>query len=107
MRFEEVEKMVIDWAKDRGIFEHSDIVKQLSKLEEEFNELKTAILSDDYIDELARIKDIIDAIGDMMVVQTLISHFLHTDLFTCYASAYIEIKDRKGKMINGVFVKES
>lgn len=44
-----------------------------------------------------------------MVVEnlTVLAYRLDTNLKECLQSAYDEIKDRRGKMINGVFVKES
>ena len=50
---------------------------------------------------------VIDSIGDMFVVMTILSMQMGLDINDCIAAAYDEIKDRKGKMINGVFVKES
>ena len=48
-----------------------------------------------------------DSIGDMYVVMTILSLQLGLDIEDCVQKAYNEIKERKGKMINGVFVKES
>ena len=72
---------------------------QLMKLTEEVKELEDAFISDDRAEE-------IDAVGDIMVV--LIGYCMQRDLdiMDCLASAYEEIKDRKGKVINDVFVKE-
>ena len=50
-------------------------------------------------------RSIIDAIGDMVVVLTNLAHLNNVNIETCIASAYNEIKNRKGKMINGTFVK--
>lgn len=100
MDFKWVEDKVIEWAKDRLIFEQSHSLAQMNKLQEELNELGLALSGNNH-------RLIKDGIGDMMVVLTMIAHFNNLDLFTCYASAYLEIKDRKGKMINGIFVKES
>jgi NTP pyrophosphatase (non-canonical NTP hydrolase) len=99
MDFKYIEDKVIEWAKDRMIFEQSSLYSQCQKLEEEFGELAAAIAA-------KNIDEIVDGLGDMMVVMTMISHMIEKDLFTCYAAAYLEIKDRKGKMINGLFVKE-
>ncbi len=100
MSFEETERKVLGWAIDRELFKQSGPRNQLVKLHEEFTELSTAIDSNNR-------DDVIDAIGDMMVVLTMISHMYYTNLTACYNSAYEEIKDRKGKMINGLFVKEN
>lgn len=99
MNFVEIESKVIKWAEERDIFKESSSLAQYDKLGEEYSELLNAL----YESDLEKIKD---AIGDMMVVLTSIAHFYNLDLTQCYASAYNEIKDRKGKMINGLFVKE-
>ena len=50
--------------------------------------------------------EINDAIGDMVVVLTNLAHLHGTDIETCIADAYKVIAKRKGKMINGTFVKD-
>ena len=50
--------------------------------------------------------EIIDAIGDMVVVLTNLAHLNGLTIEQCIASAYNEISGRKGKMINGTFVKD-
>jgi NTP pyrophosphatase (non-canonical NTP hydrolase) len=99
MDFKYIENKVIEWAKDRLIFEQSSDIDQMKKLIEEFSELDRAV-------NVKNLKLIIDGIGDMLVVLTLIAKFNNIDLFQCYCAAYLEIKDRRGKMINGLFVKE-
>jgi NTP pyrophosphatase (non-canonical NTP hydrolase) len=99
MTFEEIEKKVIWWADDRRLFDNTTSLDQYRKLKEEFDELGNAIVE---LDKLG----IQDAIGDMIVVLTMIARILGTNLTSCYTVAYDEIKDRKGKMVNGIFVKE-
>lgn len=50
---------------------------------------------------------VIDSIGDVYVVLTILSMQMDLNIKECISTAYEEISDRKGKMINGVFVKES
>jgi NTP pyrophosphatase (non-canonical NTP hydrolase) len=100
MTFEEIEKKVIEWASDRAILASSNSDHQIEKLYEEFIELECAISKYDYANT-------IDSIGDMLVVLTLISFFSNVDLKHCYETAYNQIKDRRGKMVDGLFVKES
>lgn len=73
--------------------------RQLIKLEEEMLELKQAYKHKNRA-------EVIDAIGDITVV--LIGFCLQQglDYETCIESAYHEIKNRKGKVVNGIFVKE-
>ena len=49
---------------------------------------------------------IIDGLGDVLVVLIGLSMQLGLDLTECLEVSYNEIKDRKGKLVNGVFVKE-
>lgn len=100
MTFEELEKKVISWASDRLIFEQSDVQAQLHKLDEEFHELIVHIANGDSFDKIA------DDLGDMLVVMILIAHFKGLNMTQCLDISYNEIKDRKGKMVNGIFVKE-
>ena len=87
-----------EWARERGLYEHGDTKTQLVKLQEEMGELAKATLEKDE-------DEIIDAIGDMVVVLTNLAHLNGLHIETCIASAYNEIKQRKGKMIDGTFVK--
>lgn len=101
--FFEVETLVREWAKERNIYDSvngSDSFRQMTKLAEEYCELNESILTNNE-------EGIKDGIGDMLVVLTNIAYFNKLDLNTCYNHAYEQIKDRKGKMINGLFVKES
>ena len=50
--------------------------------------------------------EVIDAIGDMVVVLTNLAHLQGVHIETCIAEAYKVISKRKGKMINGTFVKD-
>ena len=86
------------WAKDRNLHEQDPKV-QLSKLMEESGELARAILKDDLNEQ-------IDAIGDITVVLIVLSMQLGLDYSKCVELAYSEIKDRKGKIVDGVFIKE-
>ena len=99
MNFEELHQKVVEWGKARGLFTNGSVDAQIEKLREELQELADAHAEQNH-------EKRIDAVGDMMVVLTMIAHMIGKDLFTCYAAAYLEIKDRKGKMVNGTFVKE-
>jgi NTP pyrophosphatase (non-canonical NTP hydrolase) len=88
------------WADQRGIYEQGDPKTQLIKLYEETGELAQAILKDNK-------EDIVDAIGDSVVVLTNLAHLVNTDIETCIGSAYDEISSRTGRMKNGTFVKDT
>jgi len=100
MDFNQTEINVVIWARERKIYTNYSDLAQISKLTEELSELILAINKND-VDEIT------DAIGDMMVVLTNICHMRCTcKMADCYNTAYESIKDRKGTMINGTFVKE-
>ncbi|WP_150284146.1 MazG-like family protein [Rummeliibacillus sp. TYF-LIM-RU47] len=87
------------WAIDREL-ESADPYKQMLKLGEEFGELCQGMAK-------SRMDEVIDAIGDMYVVLTILSMQLDVDIQFCVQKAYNEIANRKGRMVNGVFVKEA
>ena len=94
-RFELIRK----WATERGIYDKGNSHTQYVKLIEEAGELAAALLNKDpYF--------IKDAIGDMVVVLTNLAALEGMQIENCIDSAYNEIANRKGKMINGTFVKE-
>lgn len=86
------------WASDRNLILGSTTDKQMLKLAEEMGELAGA---------LARGKkpEAEDAIGDMVVVLTILANQLGVRIEDCIECAWDEIKDRKGIMRDGVFVK--
>ena len=88
-----------DWAKNRGLYEHGDPMVQYVKLQEEAGELAKALIKDDQ-------PEVIDAIGDMVVVLTNLAHQRGVHIETCINTAYEVINKRTGKMINGTFVKD-
>ena len=88
-----------EWAQSRGLYEKGNTITQYVKLQEEAGELAKALLNNDH-------DEINDAIGDMVVVLTNLAHLHGTHIETCIAEAYNVIVNRKGKMINGTFVKD-
>ena len=49
---------------------------------------------------------VIDGIGDVLVTLIIVAEQLGLTLTECLAVAYLEIKDRKGRLVNGTFIKE-
>lgn len=91
-------ELINAWAKDRGL-DLASAKLQLNKLIEEVGELASGINKDN-------IQVIKDSIGDAFVVLTIMCLQLNISFNECIALAYNEIKDRKGRMVNGIFVKE-
>ena len=87
------------WAKERGLYNQGDPKTQTLKLMEEAGEICRAVLKKDK-------PEIIDGIGDCVVVLTNLAHLCDTSIEECIDVAYNEIKDRKGKMDNGTFKKD-
>lgn len=85
------------WGYERGLHNASSI-DQLIKLDEECNELKQGLYTSN--EDLVK-----DSIGDIAVVLSMLALQEGTTLEECLSIAYEEIKDRKGLMIKGVFVK--
>jgi NTP pyrophosphatase (non-canonical NTP hydrolase) len=87
-----------EWAKLKNILDKGNIKTQYIKLQEESGELAEAILTNNK-------EEIKDAVGDMIVVLTSLSYFGGFSIEEAIESAYSEIKNRKGKIINNTFVK--
>ena len=88
------------WANERGLYDKGDTKTQYLKLMEEAGELGRAILKDDQ-------PEIVDAIGDMVVVLTNLSELAGYKIEHCIDEAYAVISKRTGKMQNGTFVKDT
>ena len=91
------EEKIIQWHYDRNLIEDSTDKDQYMKLIQEMGELS---------DNICKGKDIRDDCGDIMVVLINIMERNNIGLEECLEVAYNDIKDRKGKMVDGVFVKE-
>ena len=96
----EIFDLIRSWADERGIYKEGDPKTQLIKLYEETGELSKALLEGDK-------NGIIDAIGDSVVVLTNLSKLVGYDIESCIQSAYDEIFDRTGRMVDGTFVKDT
>ena len=92
--------LIRTWATEKGIYKSGDAKTQYLKLMEEAGELAEAILKNDE-------PEVIDAIGDMVVVLTNLAKLRGHNIEDCITSAYDVIKSRQGKMVNGTFVKET
>ena len=112
----ELIQKVIQWANDRNIIQGSTAIKQLDKTSEEFNELQRAVAALPYRQEhgidlgygpYEGRDEVADAFGDILVTLIIASHQLGFDLQECLAGAWEEIKDRKGRLVNGLFLKET
>ena len=92
--------LIRTWADERGLYDKGDTKTQYLKLMEEAGELGRAILKDDQ-------PEVVDAIGDMVVVLTNLSELAGYKIEHCIDQAYNVISKRTGKMVNGTFVKDT
>jgi len=91
--------LIREWAEERGLYKNGDTKTQALKLVEEVGETCRAILKEDF-------DEVTDGIGDCVVVLTNLAELHGVSIEDCIAEAYNEIKNRKGKMSNGTYVKQ-
>lgn len=89
---------VRDWGREKGI---NDALMQYAKFNEEAGEIAHELTRNRWNSDEMK-----DALGDTLVTLIILADILGYDIIDCLLCAYEEIKDRKGKNINGSFVKE-
>ena len=85
------------WHHDRNLIGGATDKDQVCKLIQEVGELS---------DNVCKEKDVADDIGDIMVVLINIMVRNGLSMEHCLEVAYHDIKDRKGVMRDGIFIKE-
>lgn len=98
MTLEQYESMIKQWHIDRNLIDGATDKDQVCKLIQEVGELS---------DSVCKGRDVSDDIGDCIVVLINIAVRNGLTLEQCMAQAYNDIKDRKGRMVDGIFVKEA
>lgn len=93
-------ELIRNWSDERNITKGATAKDQALKGVSEFGELADAVLQND-------MPKIIDGIGDVAVVLTIMAHQYGLTIEDCIQAAYDEIKDRKGVMYNGAFIKST
>lgn len=89
---------IVNWAGDKGLIKPENKYVQLAKVMEELGELAKAIIKSDH-------EEIQDGIGDVRISLSILSEQLGFDVDHCEEMAWNVIKDRKGKMVDGSFIK--
>jgi NTP pyrophosphatase (non-canonical NTP hydrolase) len=97
--FDELIENVRFWADNKGILKSENAPKQMMKVMEELGETAGAIAKNKATDE------VMDGIGDTFVTLIILSYQLGLEPHECLKAAWNEIKDRTGKTVNGVFIK--
>lgn len=90
---------IIEWAVARNLIDGATSQAQMLKLTEEVGELAHAVAR-------GKREALKDAIGDCCVVLTILAAQNDLHIETCIEHAYDQIKDRTGRMVDGVFVKD-
>ena len=95
---DDLEMLVALWAKDKGLIKKENSSRQMLKVMEEVGELAGSLAKNNH-------EATIDAIGDVLVTIIILANQLGVRPIDCLRLAYDEIKDRGGKTVNGVFIK--
>jgi NTP pyrophosphatase (non-canonical NTP hydrolase) len=98
MIFDNLMTKVKVWAEERSLLDPDNAKAQYMKFQEEAGELARAILKNNKEDE-------IDAFGDVLVTLIILAEQRDIDLVSALDVAYKEISGRKGKTVNGTFIK--
>lgn len=100
MTLDQLFKGVVQWGYDKDIVASENSLKQFAKVSEEVGEVAAALFRDD-------LEALEDGIGDVFVTLIILSVQNGLDPRQCLETAYRTIKDRKGKTIDGKFIKQS
>lgn len=117
MTFEELKQKVLDWANSHDLLHEENADKQFMKFIEEVFEFKTEF---DYLTKIDQSPEEVYSdyeqietqenmqleMGDIFVTLIILCKQLNIEPMKCLEMAYNKIKDRRGKMINGTFVKQ-
>ena len=98
MTFDSLIENVTGWAADKDILKKENAPKQLLKVLEEVGETAGALLK-------SKNDEVKDGIGDSFVTLIILAKQLGLEPAECLEAAWNEIKDRTGKTVGGVFVK--
>lgn len=114
MKYKELEPLVIQWAKDKGILEKATPLAQANKTLEETEELLEAVTSQDWGNktffnskgkQVNTEEEIKDALGDILVTIIIQAEMQGLKLEDCLEAAYNVISKRTGYMKDGMFIK--
>jgi NTP pyrophosphatase (non-canonical NTP hydrolase) len=99
MNFEQLKESITLWAQEKGIDKPENAPKQVLKVVEELGELCGSIAKNKRDEE-------VDAFGDVLVTIIILAEQRQVNLTHALEQAYNVIKNRTGKTVNGVFVKD-
>ncbi len=96
--FDKLIQNVVGWAANKDILKKENASKQLLKVLEEVGETAGALLK-------SKNDEVKDGIGDSFVTLIILAKQLGLEPAECLEAAWNEIKDRTGKTVGGIFVK--
>lgn len=116
MEFKELQEKVLEWADSHDLLHEENADKQFLKFIEEVFEFKTEF---DYLEKIGQDpsecysdyeqietqENMQLEMGDVFVTLIILCNQIGIEPQECLELAYEKIKDRKGKTINGCFVK--
>lgn len=118
--FEELKGKVLEWADNKDLLHEENAEKQFMKFVEEVFEFKTELdvwklykkfkhdenIEQDFsIEEIERWKNLKLEMGDIFVTLIILCEDLGIHPVVCLEMAYKKISKRRGRTINGTFVK--
>ena len=111
LNFEDLRKKVIAWGEGKNLIHQEVAEKQFLKFIEEVFEFKTESDLKNYMWNAGiAYADVTEPMalemGDIFVTLIILCEQIGLNPIKCLDMAYEKIKDRKGKTINGVFIKE-
>ena len=92
------EEKIVQWHRDRNLIDGATDKDQVCKLIQEVGELS---------DNVCKGKCVADDIGDCIVVLINIAERNGLTLDDCLSTAWDDIKNRRGRMVDGIFIKEA
>ena len=115
MKYNELEPLVIEWAREKGILDKATPLAQARKTEEEVHELIEACVAqhggfETFTNSKGKLvntkEELKDALGDILVTIIIGAELQGLKLEDCLESAYNVISKRTGVMKDGQFVKD-
>lgn len=98
MNLNQIESSIYGWANEKDLLKKENSLAQFAKVVEEVGEVGRALLKKDE-------KELIDGIGDVFVTLVILAEQNGLTLNQCAIAAWDEIKNRKGKTVDGTFIK--
>ena len=100
MNVENLISNVVIWADEKQLLKPENSLKQFTKVVEEVGEVASALARNQQ-------EELKDGIGDVVVTLIILAEQQGLSLKECLGAAWDEIKDRRGKTVNGAFIKDS